>query len=403
MNWNQYALKKLLLPVSAITLAIFLAPLEAQAKETKEIEATVPATIQQLEPKAIAPSTTLEISTSPSQVLPREITTSSEVMSAAPIEVAEAPSSGETEYYQTPVEPLAPEVANARDTMPAFTPKATSNNSKSPDIGQNPAVSEPIVANNSSSETSYSVAAAPARFKLDTTATESQTPKTVALNTLPTERSQFERMPVSTTYQISQSDTTIPETTTPPATTPDTTAPSTVPDMTTPPGATPEATTPPATTPTDDPSIDVQVPPVVPGRATRSGSSYIGIGGNIGLGDGDTALGEGSFAVFSKIGLLPTVSVRPAVLFSDDATILVPITYDFNFGAGPTDALGFSAAPYLGAGAAFSTGGGTSVDLLLTAGLDVPLNSQFTATGAVNATVTGDTAIGIVLGIGYNF
>ena len=142
---------------------------------------------------------------------------------------------------------------------------------------------------------------------------------------------------------------------------------------------------------------------VSPGRSTQSGSSYVGIGGNIGIGTGDTALGRGSFAVISKIGLTRNFSVRPSVLFGDSTTILVPVTYDFSFGEGPTSNLGFSAAPYLGAGVAISTGNNSNVGFLLTGGIDVPLSSQFTATAAVNASLSGNTAVGILVGVGYNF
>ncbi len=161
-------------------------------------------------------------------------------------------------------------------------------------------------------------------------------------------------------------------------------------------------TTPTQITPTTPDPI-ISQPLVSPGRATRSGSSYFGVGGNIGIGSGDTQLGQGSFALISKIGLRPSFSVRPSILFSDDVTILLPVTYDFSFGEGPTGALGFSAAPYVGLGAAISTGDGGDVALLLTGGIDVPISSQFTATAAVNATVTGEAAVGILLGVGYNF
>jgi hypothetical protein len=155
---------------------------------------------------------------------------------------------------------------------------------------------------------------------------------------------------------------------------------------------------------TTQPGLTVQsTTEVSPGRATRSGSSYVGVGGNIGIGSGDTQLGQGSFAVVSKVGLLPSVSVRPAFLFSDNLTILVPITYDFSFGEGPTEGLNFSAAPYLGVGVAISTGDDSDVGLLLSGGIDVPLSSQFTATASVNASVTGEAAVGILLGVGYNF
>lgn len=91
------------------------------------------------------------------------------------------------------------------------------------------------------------------------------------------------------------------------------------------------------------------------------------------------------------------------MLINNDVAILIPITYDFSFGEGPTGGLGFSAAPYLGVGAAISTGGGSSVGLLLTGGVDVPLSRDFTATAAVNAAVTGQAAVGILIGVGYNF
>lgn len=171
------------------------------------------------------------------------------------------------------------------------------------------------------------------------------------------------------------------------------------------PQTTPEIqpTVPTETTPTTTPQNTPIINQVSPGRSTRSGSSYVGVGGNIGIGSGDTALGQGSFAVISKIGLLRSFSVRPSLLFSDDVTILLPVTYDFSFGEGPTETFGFTAAPYVGIGAAISTGDGADVALLLTGGIDVPISPQFTATAAVNATVTGEAAVGILLGVGYNF
>lgn len=202
--------------------------------------------------------------------------------------------------------------------------------------------------------------------------------------------------------------TTTPDTTTQPLTTPGTTETTPIsPQNTTPgtidtiPGTTPDTTTPGTTdTPTTQP---LTTPTVTPGRGTQSGSSYIGVGGNIGIGSGDTALGEGSFAVLSKIGLTRQFSVRPSVLFTDDVTILIPVTYDFSFGEGPTGDLGFTAAPFLGVGAAISTGDGGDVGFLLTGGIDVPISREFTATASVNASVTGEAAVGILLGIGYNF
>jgi len=169
------------------------------------------------------------------------------------------------------------------------------------------------------------------------------------------------------------------------------------------PEPTPEETTPPET-------LDVE-----PGRATRGGASYIGVGANFGL-SGASDLGDGTnLAVFSKIGLLRSFSVRPAVVVGDNTTVLIPITYDFSFRTAETLEQTFSIAPYVGAGVGIATGGdedddnggddddGSDVGLLLTAGVDVPLSPQFTATAAVNANFRDDTDVGIWVGVGYNF
>lgn len=139
---------------------------------------------------------------------------------------------------------------------------------------------------------------------------------------------------------------------------------------------------------------------IQPGRATRSGSSYIGVGGNIGL-TGDTQLGEGSFAVISKIGLARNLSVRPAALIGDNTVFLVPITVDF-----PQENLQITqlnVAPYIGGGVAVSTGRDSTVGALISGGIDVPLSPQITATGGVNVSFIDQTDVGLLVGVGYNF
>lgn len=165
------------------------------------------------------------------------------------------------------------------------------------------------------------------------------------------------------------------------------------------PSASPVAQT---TSGTQDSNVAQVIPPVDPGRRTRGGSSYLGIGGNIGLG-GDTALGDGGFAVFSKIGLTRSFSFRPAGIIDDDPTILLPLTYDFNLRRGDDPFEPARFAPYLGAGAAIHTGDDTDVGFLVTGGVDVPLTPNFTATASVNASFKDDTEVGILLGVGYNF
>lgn len=154
----------------------------------------------------------------------------------------------------------------------------------------------------------------------------------------------------------------------------------------------------PDTNPTPTPTSDV-----TPGRATRGGSSYVGVAGNIGLG-GDTALGDSNFAVVSKIGLTRTLSVRPSAVFGDDTVFLVPLTLDFApREVEPGVVQSFAVSPYVGAGVAIEASNDTDVGLLLTGGVDVPLGSRFTLTGAVNAAFVDETDVGLLLGIGYNF
>lgn len=144
--------------------------------------------------------------------------------------------------------------------------------------------------------------------------------------------------------------------------------------------------------------------PIAPGRSTRSGPSYVGIGGNIGLG-GNTTLGDSGFAVISKIGLTRNLSARPSVVIGgNDPTVLVPVTLDFPVSSvAEAGRVNFAVAPYVGGGLAISTGSGSLVRPLITAGIDVPVAPRITATAGVNFAFFDDTEIGLILGAGYNF
>jgi len=139
---------------------------------------------------------------------------------------------------------------------------------------------------------------------------------------------------------------------------------------------------------------------VTPGRATRSGSSYVGVGGNIGFG-GRTDLGRGSFTAFSKIGLTDNLSARPAIVASRRPAILLPVTVDFPVRSAVDGRV--RVAPYVGGGAVISTGSNSVVRGLVTGGVDVPLSNQFTANAGVNVGFLGKTEVGLQLGVGYNF
>ncbi len=203
--------------------------------------------------------------------------------------------------------------------------------------------------------------------------------------TTPTTPSTEPAYPGTTTPTTPSTEPAYPGTTTP-------TTPSTEP-------AYPGTTTPTQETTPTEPSSGIQ-----PGRATRGGSSYLGIGGNIGVTGDDTALSEFNFTVLSKIGITNAVSVRPSAVIGDNTTILIPVTYDFSTRPTPTDVGPISSfAPYIGGGLGITTGDNSDVGPMLTAGVDVPLNNQFTATAGLNAGFFDDVSLGVAIGVGYNF
>jgi len=139
------------------------------------------------------------------------------------------------------------------------------------------------------------------------------------------------------------------------------------------------------------------------GGTTRRSSSYIGVGGNIGITGNSSALGDANFTVISKIGFTKSLSIRPSVIIGDNTTILAPVTYNFSLPSGDPFTEPLAIAPYLGVGAAIKTGDNSQTALLVTGGIDVPLNNRFTATAAVNAGFFNQTDVGVVFGVGYNF
>jgi hypothetical protein len=139
------------------------------------------------------------------------------------------------------------------------------------------------------------------------------------------------------------------------------------------------------------------------GTTTRGGSSYVGVAANIGLSGGSSSLGDGNFAVISKVGLTNSISVRPSAIFGDNTTILLPVTYDFSFQSTDPFKEPLAFAPYVGVGAAWKSGDNSEFAFLVSGGIDVPLSSQFTATASVNAGFFNQTDVGLLLGVGYNF
>lgn len=132
-------------------------------------------------------------------------------------------------------------------------------------------------------------------------------------------------------------------------------------------------------------------------------TAYIGIGANLGLGNGNSSLSQGRFVVYGKLGFTENISVRPAILLGNETTVLIPVTYDFPLQA--ADAIQpVSFVPYLGGGAIIASGSGNNnLGFLLTGGVDFPISRDFTATAGLNVGfIRSTTDFGILLGVAYN-
>ncbi|MGB3787646.1 MAG: hypothetical protein WA949_06525 [Phormidesmis sp.] len=129
---------------------------------------------------------------------------------------------------------------------------------------------------------------------------------------------------------------------------------------------------------------------------STANSSFIGIGADIGYAD------DISFAVISKIAFTNRLAVRPSVLIGNDVAVLVPVTYDFRQYA--PEAGGFQFIPYGGVGAAYNSSddSDSDINLLLSAGVDVPVSRRFTVNAQANLGVFNDTDFGVTVGAGYN-
>jgi hypothetical protein len=138
---------------------------------------------------------------------------------------------------------------------------------------------------------------------------------------------------------------------------------------------------------------------VTRGRYGAVSPAYLGVGGNIGIGNrDDSGVASFGFSVISKLSLGPRFSVRPGVLVTNQSTsFTVPLTYNFN----TLEFADFLFQPYVGAGVDIPTG--SDIGLLINAGADVPISRDFTLNAVTNWRVTGGFGLGITIGVGYNF
>jgi hypothetical protein len=158
----------------------------------------------------------------------------------------------------------------------------------------------------------------------------------------------------------------------------------------------------PATTAENNPVLAQRNNDIDLGRTSRGVGNYIGAAINIGLSDDASSLGNGSFALTSKIGLAEQVSVRPSVLFGEHLMLLVPVTIDFPF-AQTEDSLQVDLAPYIGSGIALSTDEDNFIGFFGTVGIDRVLFDRFVANAALNVGYVEEVEVGIFVGGGYRF
>jgi len=130
--------------------------------------------------------------------------------------------------------------------------------------------------------------------------------------------------------------------------------------------------------------------------AGRRGSDFVGVGADFGFAD------DVSFAVISKLSFSENIAIRPSVLIGDDFSILVPVTYEFNQLSTNVD--NFQVRPYAGVGASYTDDDDDDdLNLLLSAGADIPISQRFTFNAQANLGVFNDTDFGVTVGVGYNF
>ena len=143
---------------------------------------------------------------------------------------------------------------------------------------------------------------------------------------------------------------------------------------------------------------ELEVAQVSRGSYGSVSPAYLGIGGNLGIGDADSAVGDFGFAVVSKISLGPRFSVRPSFLLSERfSNFTVPLTFNLN----TMQLGGFRFQPYIGGGVDIPFNGNTA--FLVNAGADVPISRDFTLNTNANWRVTSGFALGVTFGLGYNF
>ncbi len=159
-----------------------------------------------------------------------------------------------------------------------------------------------------------------------------------------------------------------------------------------------------------NPGVDTNPAPTETAPKSRPFRNYIGIGGSIGLQNRKTALGGGGFAILGRIGLAKlgnsvNLSLHNATVVFGNRTATSMFAFTVETPLKNKSSGQVVVSPFLGGGVLLrNTGGSEKVAPLLSGGVDVPLSRKFTVTARVNAGfLSGDTEVGLLLGVGYNY
>ena len=136
-----------------------------------------------------------------------------------------------------------------------------------------------------------------------------------------------------------------------------------------------------------------------------SAKSYIGIGGTIGLSGNNTALGTGGLAILSRNVLNDLLSIHGNRVVFGTAIPSASSALTLNFPIRDSATQEIVVSPFLGAGIQFRSIDGLYISPLAVGGVDIPLNKSLTGTIRLEAAFpnTGNTDMGVSMGIGYNF
>jgi hypothetical protein len=136
-----------------------------------------------------------------------------------------------------------------------------------------------------------------------------------------------------------------------------------------------------------------------------SAKSYIGLGGTIGLSGNNTALGTGGLAILSRKVFNDLLSIHSNNVVFGSAIPSSSNALTLNFPIRDSTTQEIVVSPFLGAGIQLRNIDGLYISPLAVGGVDIPLNKSLTGTIRLEAAFpnTGNTDMGVSIGIGYNF